>query len=71
MDRYSGTKKKSPRRLHTATGTFAPDYQDELKCLRAMRLTDTAWSKLAQIAEINHLTRSLVVEIFARGGELY
>ncbi|URD48496.1 transcriptional regulator [Chroococcidiopsis sp. CCNUC1] len=70
-DRYSGTKQKSPRRLHTAAGKFAPDYQEEPKRLRTMRLTDTAWAKLAQIADRNQITRSEVIEIFARDGELY
>lgn len=71
MDKYSGTKQKAHRRLHTPAGTFAPDYQEEPKRLRSMRLTDTAWSKLAEIAEINQITRSEVIEIFARDGELY
>lgn len=71
MDQYSGTKQKSPRRLRTSNGKFEPDYTEELKRLRSIRLTDTAWEKLAEIAEKNHLTRTEVIEIFARGGELY
>ena len=70
MDKYSGTKQKSPRRLHTESGQFAPDYQGEIKRLRTMRLTDTAWKRLAEIAERNHITRTEVIEIFARGGDL-
>jgi len=71
MNQYSGTKLKSPRRLHTPDGKFAPDYAGEPKRLRSMRLTDTAWEKLAEIAAHNHITRTEVIEIFARGGELY
>ncbi len=36
-----------------------------------MRLTDTAWKLLAEIAQKNHITRTEVIEIFARGGDLY
>ncbi len=71
MDQYSGTKQKSPRRLHTDKGTFASDYSGEPKRLRSIRLTDTAWEKLAEIAQKNHLTRTEVIEIFARGEALY
>lgn len=71
MDQYSGTKQKSPRRLHTKDGKFASDYQGEVKRLRSMRLTDTAWELLAEIAEKNQITRTEVIEIFARGEELY
>ncbi len=71
IDQYSGTKQKSPRRLHTASGSFAQDYPSEPKRLRSLRLTDTAWEKLAEIAEKNHITRTEVVEIFARGEDLY
>jgi hypothetical protein len=70
MNRYSGTKQKSQRRPRTESGHFAPDYQGEAKRLRTMRLTDTAWEKLAQIAQKNHLTRTEVIEFFARGEEL-
>jgi hypothetical protein len=41
--RNSGTKQKSPRRLHAEDGKFVPDYAGETKHLRSMRLTDTAW----------------------------
>lgn len=71
MDQYSGTRQKSPRRLRTLTGKFEPDYSCEPKRLRSIRLTDTAWEKLALIAAKNNLTRSEVIEIFARNGELY
>ena len=36
-----------------------------------MRLTDTAWELLAEIAEKNQITRTEVIEMFARGEELY
>jgi len=35
-----------------------------------MRLTDTAWEKLAELASENNLTRSEAIEIFARNGTL-
>lgn len=71
MDRYSGTRQKSSRRPRTHSGKFEPDYGEEPKRLRSIRLTDTAWEKLAEIAVKNQLTRSEVIEIFARNGELY
>jgi len=71
MDRYSGTRQKSFRRPRTQSGKFEPAYGEEPKRLRSIRLTDTAWEKLAQIAVKNQLTRSEVIEIFARNGELY
>ncbi len=71
MNQYSGTKQKSHRRLHTPDGKFAPDYPSSTQRLRSMRLTDTAWEKLALIAERNNITRTEVIEIFARNGDLY
>ncbi len=71
MNQYSGTKQKSNRRLHAPDGKFVPDYVGENKRLRTMRLTDTAWKLLAEIAQKNHITRTEVIEIFARGGDLY
>jgi hypothetical protein len=71
MNQYSGTKQKSPRRLHAEDGKFVPDYAGETKHLRSMRLTDTAWKLLAEIAQRNHITRTEVIEIFARSGDLY
>jgi hypothetical protein len=71
MNQYSGTRKKSPRRPHAEDGTFTPDYAGETKRLRSMRLTDTAWDLLAEIAEKNHITRTEVIELFARGEDLY
>ncbi len=70
MNQYSGTKQKSPRRLRTLNGQFEPDNAEEIKRLRSIRLTDTAWEKLAEIAEKNQITRTEVIEIFARGEEL-
>ncbi|RCJ18205.1 TetR family transcriptional regulator [Nostoc minutum NIES-26] len=66
-DRYSGTKQKSSRRKRTASGKFQTDY-NEPKQLRSIRLTDTAWEKLAELATENNLTRSEMIEIFARKG---
>lgn len=71
MNQYSGIKQKSPRRPRTLNGQFEPDNTEEIKRLRSIRLTDTAWEKLAEIAEKNHITRTEVIEIFARGEELY
>ncbi len=71
MNQYSATKQKSNRRLHAPDGKFVPDYVGENKRLRTMRLTDTAWKLLAEIAQKNHITRTEVIEIFARGGDLY
>ena len=70
MDQYSGTRQKSQRRPRTIDGKFETDYSDSQKRLRSIRLTDEAWSKLYEIAEKNHITRSEVIEIFTRGGEL-
>lgn len=71
MNQYSGTRQKSPRRLHTEDGKFTTDYALETKRLRSMRLTDTAWELLAEIADKNHITRTEVIELFARGEDLY
>jgi len=60
---------KSSRRNRTDSGKFATDY-NEPKRLRSIRLTDTAWEQLAAIAAKNHLSRSEMIEIFARNGEL-
>ncbi|MBD2503822.1 TetR/AcrR family transcriptional regulator [Anabaena azotica] len=67
-DQYSGTRQKSARRKRSASGKFKMDYGCEPKHLRSVRLTDTAWEKLAEIAEQNNLTRSEMIEIFARQG---
>jgi len=71
MDQYSGTRQKSQRRPRTLDGKFETDYGDSPKRLRSIRLTDAAWEKLLEIADKNQVTRSEVIEIFARGGELY
>lgn len=70
VNQYSGTVQKSPRRNRTASGKFKMDYSREPKHLRSMRLTDTAWEKLAELASENNLTRSEAIEIFARNGTL-
>lgn len=69
-DKYSGTRQKSSRRKRTASGKFQTDYGFEPKHLRSIRLTDTAWEKLAELANENNLTRSEMIEIFARKGSL-
>ncbi|QLE58600.1 TetR/AcrR family transcriptional regulator [Nostoc sp. TCL26-01] len=69
-DQYSGTKQKSSRRERNSSGKFKMDYGTEPKHLRSMRLTDTAWDKLAELAQQNNLTRSEMIEIFARRGFL-
>ncbi|MBD2570611.1 TetR/AcrR family transcriptional regulator [Anabaena lutea] len=66
--KYSGTRHKSPRRKRTTGGRFQADYGDESKKLRSIRLTDTAWAKLDELAQANNLTRSEMIEIFARQG---
>ncbi|MEM9922542.1 MAG: TetR/AcrR family transcriptional regulator [Cyanobacteria bacterium P01_D01_bin.50] len=60
-------KHKSSRRNRSDSGKFEPDYKSEQKRLRSMRLTDRAWEKLAAIAHENQLSRSEVIEMFARG----
>ncbi|MEA5550782.1 TetR/AcrR family transcriptional regulator [Anabaena cylindrica UHCC 0172] len=67
-DKYSGTRHKSPRRKRTPGGKFQADYGSETKKLRSIRLTDTAWAKLDELAAANNLTRSEMIEIFARQG---
>ncbi|MTJ08832.1 TetR/AcrR family transcriptional regulator [Anabaena sp. UHCC 0204] len=67
-DKYSGTRHKSPRRKRTPGGKFEADYGSESKKLRSIRLTDTAWAKLDELAATNNLTRSEMIEIFARQG---
>lgn len=69
VDQYSGTRQKSPRRKRNAAGKFQSDY-NEPKQLRSIRLTDTAWDKLAELADQHNLTRSEVIEAFARQGLL-
>lgn len=71
MDKYSGTRQKSQRRPRTPDGKFQTDYGDSPKRLRSIRLTDEAWEKLLEIGTQNQITRSEVIEIFARGGDLY
>lgn len=69
-DQYSGTRQKSSRRNRKNSGKFERDYDSEPKRLRSIRLTDTAWEKLAQVAGKHELTRSEMIEIIARDGEL-
>jgi AcrR family transcriptional regulator len=71
VNQYSGTKHKSTRRKRTADGKFEKDYGSEAKQLRSIRLTDTAWEKLAELADKSNLTRSEMIEIFARNGSLH
>ncbi|MBD2595255.1 TetR family transcriptional regulator [Nostoc sp. MBR 210] len=69
-DKYTGTRQKTPRRKRTSSGKFQTDYRSEPKQLRSIRLTDTAWEKLAELAAENNLTRSEMIEIFARQSNL-
>jgi AcrR family transcriptional regulator len=67
-NKYLGTRHKSPRRKRTPEGKFQADYGDETKKLRSIRLTDTAWAKLDELAAAKNLTRSEMIEVFARQG---
>jgi AcrR family transcriptional regulator len=69
-NQYSGTKQKTPRRKRNSSGKFQTDYASEPKQLRSIRLTNTAWEKLAELAAKNNLTRSEMIEIFARQANL-
>jgi hypothetical protein len=68
INQYSGTRQKSPRRKRSASGKFEMDYGNEPKQLRSIRLTDTAWQKLAELAAKHNLSRTEAIEIFARQG---
>ncbi|MEM6753681.1 MAG: TetR/AcrR family transcriptional regulator [Cyanobacteria bacterium P01_C01_bin.38] len=65
-DKYSAIKEKTSRRKRSSSGKFEQDYQ-EPKNVRSLRLTDTAWENLDNIARGNNLTRSELVERLARG----
>ncbi|RUT02832.1 hypothetical protein DSM106972_057520 [Dulcicalothrix desertica PCC 7102] len=65
-DKYSAIKEKSSRRQRSISGKFEADYKEEKKNLRSIRLTDTAWEQLDKIAKENNLSRSELIEIFAR-----
>ena len=65
-DKYSAIKEKTSRRKRSSSGKFEQDYQ-EPKNVRSLRLTDTAWENLDNIARENNLTRSELVERLARG----
>ncbi|MCF4969558.1 TetR/AcrR family transcriptional regulator [Nostoc sp. CMAA1605] len=62
------TQQKSPKRKRHATGKFQMQYANEPKQLRSIRLTDTAWEKLAELADKHNISRSEAIEIFARQG---
>jgi AcrR family transcriptional regulator len=65
-DKYVAIKAKSSRRKRSSSGRFERDYT-ELKHLRSIRLTDTAWGNLEAIATRNNLTRTEAIELLARG----
>jgi AcrR family transcriptional regulator len=65
-DKYSAIKDKSSRRKRSGSGKFERDYT-EAKHLRSLRLTDTAWENLDEIAQKNNLTRTEFIELLARG----
>ncbi len=69
-DKYSAIREKSSRRQRSSSGKFESDYKEEKKNLRSIRLTDTAWEQLDKIAKENNLSRSELIEIFARKQEL-
>lgn len=50
----------------TEKGTFAQKFVGESKILRSIRLTDTAWRKLQEIASKFCLTRTDFIELFVR-----
>jgi AcrR family transcriptional regulator len=68
-DKYAAIKAKSSRRNRSNSGRFERDYT-ESKHLRSIRLTDTAWSNLEEIATRNNLTRTEAIELLARGVQL-
>ena len=65
-DKYAAIREKSSRRKRSSSGKFKRDYQ-EPKNLRSLRVTDTAWESLDAIAQKNNLSRSELIERFARG----
>ncbi|NET70026.1 MAG: TetR/AcrR family transcriptional regulator [Sphaerospermopsis sp. SIO1G2] len=67
-EQLAGIRHKASRRKRTPGGKFKADYGDEKKKLRSIRLTDTAWAKLDELAQSQNLTRSEMIEIFARQG---
>lgn len=50
-------------------GTFNKKFQDEEKKLRSIRLTDTAWNYLQEIATEREVSRTDVIEAWARNRE--
>lgn len=50
----------------TEKGTFTEKFIGEPKKLRSIRLTDTAWDKLEEIAENLSITRTDFIELIAR-----
>ena len=68
-DKYAAIRDKSSRRKRSSSGKFKRDYQ-EPKNLRSLRITDTAWENLDAIAQKNNLSRSELIERFARGEKL-
>lgn len=65
-DKYAAIKDKSSRRKRSSSGKFASDYK-EPKNLRSLRLTNTAWHNLDEMAQKHNLTRTELIEMFARG----
>lgn len=51
------------------SGKFAPK-SDEPRSVRTMRLTDTAWAKLGEIADSRGITRADLIEEWSRQGTL-
>jgi AcrR family transcriptional regulator len=65
-ENYLPIKDKTSRRKRSTSGKFQRDYA-EPKRLRSIRLTDTAWENLDEIAKKSNLTRTELIELFARG----
>ncbi|MEM7726947.1 MAG: TetR/AcrR family transcriptional regulator [Cyanobacteria bacterium P01_A01_bin.45] len=68
-DKYAGIREKTPRRKRSSSGKFEQDYQ-EPKQVRSLRLTNTAWENLDAIARKKNLTRSELIELYARDMKL-
>lgn len=50
-------------------GTFSKKFDQEEKRLRSIRLTDTAWNRLQEIATEKEVSRTDVIETWARHKE--
>lgn len=53
----------------SVNGKFERKFADEAKKLRSIRLTDTAWNTLENIANQKELTRTDIIELWTREKE--